>query len=224
MKQARESVHSSGYNYKKGKTWSKLVDGSDTEAPSTPKHSEMDAEMWQQRMQVLREDIEALNRQISYKQKQLQNARDQQVVWSVWGDQQRNSEVNVQKRTLESELAAFCRKEKKFQWYQQKKWIYRNVTRHGNKASTQRPSSSGFNISDKSDFSLSSPLLFTISYSCASRSTSLEIVSDDNSGLQATVEQVVVFESVSALQPFGQGEIGEGSSQDFCSGLPAFQN
>ena len=45
LKQARESVHSSGYNYRKGKTRSKLVDVSDTDASSTPKRPKIDAEM-----------------------------------------------------------------------------------------------------------------------------------------------------------------------------------
>ena len=51
-----------------------MVDESDTEAPLTPKRPKMDAEMRQQKIQVLKEDIEALNKQISYKQKPLQNA------------------------------------------------------------------------------------------------------------------------------------------------------
>ena len=131
-------------------------------------------------------------------------------------------EVKVQKRALESELAAFRRKEKKPQCYRQKKRIHRNETRHGIKAGTQICcSSSGFNTSDESDFSLSSPSSTSV-YSRASRSASLEIV-DDNPCLQAIEEQVVI-ESESALQPFEQVEIGEGSSQDFHSGLPAFQN
>ena len=68
---------------------------------------------------------------------------------------------------------------------------------------------------DESNFSPSSPPSFTSLYSRASRSTSLEIVSDDNSCLQATEEQVAVIESESALQPFEQVEIGEGCSQGF---------
>ena len=78
FKQACESVHSSGYNYKKEKTGSQMVDESDTEAPPTPKHPKMDAEMRQQKMQVLEEDIEALNKQISYKT--TAKCRDQQKV------------------------------------------------------------------------------------------------------------------------------------------------
>ena len=74
LKQACELVHRSWYNYKKGKTRFKLVDVSDAEAPLTPKRPRMDAEMRQQRMQVLEEDIEALNNQMNYKRKRLQNA------------------------------------------------------------------------------------------------------------------------------------------------------
>ena len=148
-------------------------------------------------MRVLEEDIEALNKQMNYKQKRLQNAEISKRYDQCEVISKEIQEVKVQKRALESELAAFRRKEKKSQWYQQKKRICRSETRHGNKAPC--PSSSGFNTSDESDFSLSSPPSFSSSYSRASRSTSLEIVSDDNSGLQTTEEQVVVIESESAL-------------------------
>ena len=177
----------SGYNYKKGKTRFKLVDGSDTEAPPTPKCPKMNAEMRQQKMQVLEENIEALNNQMNYKRKRLQNAEINKRYDQCEVISNEIQEVKVQKRALESELAAFCRKEKKSQCYRQKKRICRNETRHGNKASTQLcPSNSGFNTSDVSDFSLSSPPSFNSLYSRASRSTSLKIVSDDNSCLQAT--------------------------------------
>ena len=102
-----------------------------------------------------------------------------------------------QKRALGSELAALCQKKRKCQWYQQKKQICRNETRHGHKTNSQRLASSDLDISDESNFSLSSPPSFTGSYSCASQSTSPEIVSDDS--LQATV---VVIESQSGLKPF----------------------
>ena len=69
MKQACELVHSSEYNYKKGKNQFKLVDESDAETPLTPKRPKMDTEMRQQRMRVLEEDIEALNNQMNYKRK-----------------------------------------------------------------------------------------------------------------------------------------------------------
>ena len=222
LKQACELVHSSWYNYKKGKTRFKLVDVSDAEAPLTPKRPKMDAEMRQQRMQVLEEDIEALNNQMNYKRKRLQIAEINKRYDQCEVISKEIQEVKVQKRALESELAAFRRKEKKPQCYRQKKRIRRNETRHGIKAGTQLcHSSSGFNTSDESDFSLSSPSSTSV-YSHASRSASLEIV-DDNSCLQATEEQVVI-ESESALQPFEQVEIGEGSSQGFHSGLAAFQN
>ena len=45
MKQAHESVHSSGYKYKKEKTGWQMVDESDTETLPTPKCPKMDAEM-----------------------------------------------------------------------------------------------------------------------------------------------------------------------------------
>ena len=135
-------------------------------------------------------------------------------------------EVKVQKRALESELAAFCQMEKTLSGTNKRSesigmkpdMVIRLVSNFVPHAS------SGFNTSDESDFSPSSPPSFTSLYSRASRSTSLEIVSDDNSCLQETEEQVVVIESESALQPFEQVEIGEGCSQGFHSGLPTFQN
>ena len=113
MKQACELVHSSWYNYKKGKTRFKLVDASDAEAPLTPKRPRMDAEMRQQRMQVLEEDIEALNNQMNYKRKRLQNAEINKRYDQCEVISKEIQEVKVQKCALESELAAFRRKEKK---------------------------------------------------------------------------------------------------------------
>ena len=112
MKQACELVHSSEYNYKKGKNQFKLVDGSDAETPPTPKRPKMDTEMRQQRMQVLEEDIEALNNQMNYKRKRLQNAEINKRYDQCEVISKEIQEVKVQKRALESELAAFCRKEK----------------------------------------------------------------------------------------------------------------
>ena len=120
MKQACELVHSSEYNYKKGKNRFKLVDGSDAETPPTPKRPKMDTEMRQQRMQVLEEDIEALNNQMNYKRKRLQNAEINKRYDQCEVISKEIQEVKVQKRALESELAAFCRKEKKSQCYKQK--------------------------------------------------------------------------------------------------------
>ena len=120
MKQACELVHSSEYNYKKGKNRFKLVDGSDAETPPTPKRPKMDTEMRQQRMQVLEEDIEALNNQMNYKRKRLQNAEINKRYDQCEVISKEIQEVKVQKRALESELAAFCQKEKKISVVQTK--------------------------------------------------------------------------------------------------------
>ena len=138
MKQACELVHTSEYNYKKEKNRFKLVDGSDAETPPTPKCPKMDTEMRQQRMQVLEEDIEALNNQMNYKRKRLQNAEINKRYDQCEVISKEIQEVKVRKRALESELYASCilSEGKKSQWYKQKKRICRNETRRGNKAST----------------------------------------------------------------------------------------
>ena len=120
MKQSCELVHSSEYNYKKGKNRFKLVDGSDAETPPTPKRPKMDTEMRQQRMQVLEEDIEAFNNQMNYKRKRLQNAEINKRYDQCEVISKEIQEVKVQKCVLESELAAFCRKEKKISVVQTK--------------------------------------------------------------------------------------------------------
>ena len=91
--------------------------------------------MRQQKMQVLEEDIEALNKQISYKQKGMQNAEISKRYDQCEVISKEIQEVRVQKCALESELAAFRRKKKRSQWYQRKKRICRIKTRHGNRTS-----------------------------------------------------------------------------------------
>ena len=63
MEWARAAVHESGYAYKKVKSRSKRnsTEESDVELASIPrKHSRFDAEMRQQRIKVISEDIEVL--------------------------------------------------------------------------------------------------------------------------------------------------------------------
>ena len=76
LERARAAVHSSGYAYKKGKSRSKhnISEGSDVEVSVAQKHVKIDSEMRQQRIKVLSEDVEALNKQITYKQKRLEQA------------------------------------------------------------------------------------------------------------------------------------------------------
>ena len=72
-------------------------------------------------MQVLEEDIEAFNNQMNYKRKRLQNAEINKRYDQCEVISKEIQEVKVQKRALESELAALSRKGKKSEWYKQKK-------------------------------------------------------------------------------------------------------
>jgi len=160
LSQAREAVHSSGYAYRKGKSRSKhVISDSGTERP---KRLKLDKEMRKQKTESLEEDIAALNKQIAFKQKRLEQAETVRRYEQCEMINSEIQEVRAKKRGLELELAEFQKKEKKARWYQRRK-----------KAVTPKLSTS-----DESDVPLSSPSLSTSSFD-RSRSMSLEAC-DDN--------------------------------------------
>ena len=219
LKLARSAVHSSGYVYKKGKSRSRLFEGPDVETSNTRKHVKISAEMRQRRIKVLEEDIESLNKQMSYKQKRLEQAEVMKRYDQCEVITKEMQELKQQKRTLENELSSYHLKEKKAQWYQQKK-----RTRKQFKAVNRR--SSGASTSDESDFSLPSPQSRTSSILRTSRSTSLEVITDDNSSTNEPMPGADLDPpgSPSLEQEQDVLVLGEGSNQDFQPGLLTYQN
>ena len=120
---ARAAVHNSGYAYRKGKSRSKhnIAEGSEVEVSQARKQVKVDSELRQRRIKALSEDIEALNKQITYKQKRLEQAElmkryDQCDIIS-----KEMQELKQERRTRESELSIYSRKDRRAQLYQQKK-------------------------------------------------------------------------------------------------------
>ena len=77
--------------------------------------------MRQQRIKVINEDTEALNKQISYKQKRLEQAEVMKKYDQC--DTISKELQELKRRTLESELSLYNRKERRAQAYQQKKKV-----------------------------------------------------------------------------------------------------
>lgn len=168
LDRARAAAHNSGYSYKKGKSRSKhsVTEGSDAEEVSTVrKRVKIDAEMREQRIKVLNEDIEGLNKQITYKQKRLEQAELMKRYDQCDTLSKEMLELKQERRTLENELTTYKHKERKAQWYQQR----RKVQRNGSKS---KPANPPANSSDESEVSPKSPRSTRSSTVRASRSRS----------------------------------------------------
>ena len=180
LERARAAVHTSGYTYKKGKSRSKhnITEGSDVEEASARKHVKIDAEIRQQRIKVLNEDIEGLNKQITYKQKRIEQAElmkryDQCDIIS-----KEMQELKQERRTLQNELSTYRRKERKAQWYQQKK----KAQRKGSKSKQVNSRPPRTNSSDESEVSATSPRSMSSDiHASQSRSASCDYVSTNDS-------------------------------------------
>ena len=108
-------------------------------------------------MKVLEADIVAINRQISYKQKWLQQAETVKRYDQCEVISREIQGVKEQKRGLQKELSAFHCKEKKALWHQQKKRIHKKESQPASKGSG-RIACSRFSTSDEGYFSFASPL------------------------------------------------------------------
>jgi len=106
---AREAVHSSGYAYRKGKSRSNhVISDSGSESLNTLNLTEMR----KQKTKSLEEDIAALNKQIAFKQKRLEQAETVQRYEQREMINSEIQEVRAKKGGLELELAEFQNEKK----------------------------------------------------------------------------------------------------------------
>ena len=152
---ARVEVQQRGYNYVKGKSRSKRFMSPPLKAPK-PTRSKVSAEIRQQRILALEEDIVNITKQLHFKNKRLQQAEN---IKNYKLCEEINEEIQIvtkQKRDLSIELKKFREKERKARWFQRRK------------QQTKRSA-----MSDDSDILLSSP--------GSSRTTTSEVVLDSDS-------------------------------------------
>lgn len=158
LDQARVEVQQRGYNYVKGKSRAKRFMSPPLETPK-PTRSKVSAEIRQQRILALEEDIANITKQLHFKHKRLQQAEN---VKHYKLCEEINEEIQIvtkQKRDLSNELKKFREKERKARWFQRRK--------------SQSKSSASNVTSDDSDILLSSP--------GSSRATTAEVVLDSDS-------------------------------------------
>ena len=133
---SRTEVQRRGYKYVKGKSRSKRFMSPPLENPKATR-SKVSAEVRQQRIRSLEEDIANIDKQLHFKNKRLQqaeNIKNYKLCEEI-------QIVTKQKRELSEELRRFREKERKAQWFQRRK---KQVKRSASNVT-----------SDNSDFSLS---------------------------------------------------------------------
>ncbi len=146
LEQAREKVVEKGYSFVKGKSRSKRL----TSPDETPRltRTKISAEVRQKRISALEADIANLDEQTRFKEKRRQQSEGIRNYKLCEEITQEIGIINQQKRELTEELTMFREKERKAKWYQ--------VSKRG-KGRARRRTSSTSNVSDESDFPLSSP-------------------------------------------------------------------
>jgi len=119
LEQARQKVVESGYQFKKGKSRSKKLNPDQQSV--VPRLSKINFELRQRRMKELKDDIMQLDEEIAIKHKrreQAESIRNYKLCDELTEEMGR---LKKQCRELQNELKAFERKEKKAQWYQNRK-------------------------------------------------------------------------------------------------------
>lgn len=114
VKLAQKALNEEGYQYKKGRSRSKVFGSDSDTAPKRPKLSE---EYRQRRLQQIQEENKSINTRISFKEKRVELAsRDKNFKLC---DQltEEIAELQKQRRVLESEMRGLMKKEKKAKWY-----------------------------------------------------------------------------------------------------------
>lgn len=129
---SRKSVNESGYQYRKGKSRSKLLnpeETSDTDTPSdsAPKRKIMTCDARLKRITELQDTTKDLNDQIGFKEKRREVANNIKNYKECERITEEMSDLKSQKRKLETELALLTKKQQKSIWYQKRK---RGVNSH----------------------------------------------------------------------------------------------
>lgn len=107
---ARKAVIDSGYQFKKGRSRSKMF-GSGDKSPK-PKRQKTDAEIRMARVSEINGEIEQLNRRIHYKEKMLRQAETSKKYKVCDELAECIHDMTKEKKTLEKELSLWIKKEK----------------------------------------------------------------------------------------------------------------
>ena len=122
LEMARKRVCESGYQYKKGKSRSRVLNPegtSDTEglSDSIPKRRKLSQDARLTRITEIQDKAKDLNDQIGYKQKRREAANNVRNYKECDKLTEEMSELKSQKRKLETELALLTKKQRKSSWY-----------------------------------------------------------------------------------------------------------
>ena len=122
LQRARDTLLSSGsYQFKKGKSRSKQVDGNSVAGSSGSKRAKVDKEARRARMKEVEENICDIDEEISFKEKrrsQAETVRDYRQCDEIT---ERLTSLKEKKRLLSRELDLLNKKEVKSRWYQKNK-------------------------------------------------------------------------------------------------------
>ena len=117
LQRARDSLLSSGsYQFKKGKSRSKQVDGNSVAGSSGSKRAKVDKEARRARMKEVEENICDIDEEISFKEKR--RSQDYRQCDEIT---ERLTSLKEKKRLLSRELDLLNKKEVKSRWYQKNK-------------------------------------------------------------------------------------------------------
>lgn len=119
MNQARIAVDQSGYQYKKGKSRSKVYGEQEESAP--PKRPKLDRTLRLERLSQIREEVATISQQISFKEKRIDIGVQTKHFKLCDTLSEEIDDLQKRRRELNAELKFLEKKDKKAQWYQQRK-------------------------------------------------------------------------------------------------------
>ena len=116
MEAAKDEVYASGYKFKKGRSRSKRFLSSSSS--NTPKRQNLNKDIRESRINDVKEEIEDINRRISFKEKRVsaaENMKNYKTCDEITGE---ISELKTKRHELESELKELQKKDKRARKYE----------------------------------------------------------------------------------------------------------
>ena len=116
MEAAKDEVYASGYKFKKGRSRSKRFLSSSSS--NTPKRQNLNKDIRESRINDIKEEIEDINRRISFKEKRVsaaENMKNYKTCDEITGE---ISELKTKRHELESELKELQKKDKRARKYE----------------------------------------------------------------------------------------------------------
>lgn len=141
LEAARKKLDESGYSYRKGKSRSKRL-SSDGDGSSVSKRAKINAEYRLSRIDELKDKIKDLSEQLHYKNLRRVAAENVHNYKECDKLTEQMSTLKHERHTLELELKALTKKQKKAEWYLTKKAIPLKVSPPQNNLMSRPPSSS----------------------------------------------------------------------------------